>query len=189
MVLPDPSERELIHTRDVVCHGYRRGDGLWDLEGRLEDTKTYAFENRSRGTVDPGEPVHRMYLRLTVDDGFVIREVEADSEAFPYGSCPDIAPDYSRMVGVRIGPGFTRAVRERLGAEKGCIHLSRLLDHLAAVAIQTIGPLVMRERVHTSDADRPPPHLDGCHAMRRDGEVVREHYPKWFEPRGTAEDD
>jgi hypothetical protein len=26
----------------------------------------------------------------------------------------------------------------------------------------------------------PPSHLDSCHALARDGEVVRAHYPRWY---------
>jgi hypothetical protein len=28
--------------------------------------------------------------------------------------------------------------------------------------------------------DRPPSHLDSCHALARDGEVVRKHHPRWY---------
>ncbi|MBO6784243.1 MAG: DUF2889 domain-containing protein, partial [Alphaproteobacteria bacterium] len=45
MPLSPPAEREHIHTRTVECAGYRRTDGLWDIEGHLTDVKTYTFEN------------------------------------------------------------------------------------------------------------------------------------------------
>ena len=32
--------RDHIHTREIRCRGFRRRDGLWDIEGVLEDTKT-----------------------------------------------------------------------------------------------------------------------------------------------------
>ena len=49
MPLPAPAPRQLLHKRVVQCWGYRREDGLWDIEGRLVDTKTYPFPNEDRG--------------------------------------------------------------------------------------------------------------------------------------------
>ena len=36
-------ERELTHTRRVRFEGYRRADGLWDIEGHLTDVKNHDF--------------------------------------------------------------------------------------------------------------------------------------------------
>ena len=77
MPLSSPAAREHIHNRTVECRGYRREDGLWDIEGRLVDVKTYTFHNNERGDVPPGEPVHEMWIRLTVDDDMKIHGVEA----------------------------------------------------------------------------------------------------------------
>ncbi len=81
MPLSEPNAREHIHTRDISCRGYRREDGLWDIEGHLVDTKTYAFDNRFRGEVAPGMPVHEMWLRVTVDDDLRIKDVEGQDSA------------------------------------------------------------------------------------------------------------
>ena len=115
MPLSPAVEREAIHRRDIECHGYRRSDGLWDIEGRMVDTKTYAFDNRHRGRVEPGTPVHEMWIRMTLDDRLEIQDIEAATDHHPFPNCPDIAPDYRVMVGTRIRPGWTRRVKERLG--------------------------------------------------------------------------
>ncbi len=59
-----PSQREPLHTRRIDCRGYRRQEGIWDIEGHLVDTKTYARHIDYRGAVAPGVPVHEMWLRL-----------------------------------------------------------------------------------------------------------------------------
>ena len=66
MPLSPPTARKLLHTRTVSCHGYQRDDGLWDIEGHLVDGKTYGFDNDHRGVVNAGEPVHEMWLRLSI---------------------------------------------------------------------------------------------------------------------------
>ena len=51
MPLSAPVPRQLLHRRIVQCTGYRREDGLWDIEGQLVDTKAYSFPNEDRGGV------------------------------------------------------------------------------------------------------------------------------------------
>lgn len=98
-------EREPIHTRAMECRSFRRADGLWDIEGHLTDVKSYPFLNDFRGEVKPGEPLHDMWLRLTVDGDFVVRAVEAVTDAGPYSLCPAILPSFRKLEGVKIGPG------------------------------------------------------------------------------------
>jgi len=179
MPLSTPADREAIHQRDIECRGYHRADGLWDIEGRMVDTKSYAFDNRFRGEVTAGMPVHDMWVRMTLDDRLEIRGMEAVTDSHPFPTCPDITPDYSCMVGTRIRPGWNRVLKERLGQERGCTHLTRLLQELAVVAIQTIYPRLSREG-KLPETDRRPPHIGSCHALRSDGPVVEELYPKWY---------
>lgn len=183
MSLSPPARREPIHHRRVDCRGYRRADGLWDIEGHLTDVKGYAFVNSHRGKVEAGEPIHDMWLRLTLDDDLTVVGVEAATVAGPFAVCPAIAPAFARLEGLRIGPGWRRAVQARLGGVHGCTHLVELLGPLATTAYQTIH-VWRAAREPRLETDRPPAHLDTCHALARDGEVVRQHYPRWY--TGTA---
>ena len=169
MPLSAPADRELLHARDLIMRGYRRADGLYDIEGHLTDTKTAGFQSLDRGRVEPGEPLHGMWLRLTVDEGMVIRAVEASSDFTPYAVCPAAAANFGRLAGLRIGPGFTRAVKERVGGTAGCTHLREMIAQLATVAFQTIG----------GRNDNPNRTLvDTCLAWAADGPVVRRHWPE-----------
>jgi hypothetical protein len=55
MPLTQAASRELLHTRDIQISGYRRDDGLYDIEAQLADAKTYGFVNQDRGYVAAGE--------------------------------------------------------------------------------------------------------------------------------------
>ena len=59
---------------------------LWDIEGRLVDTKAYPFENSFRGETRR-RALHEMWLRLTVDDALLVRDVVAVTDAGPYAVC------------------------------------------------------------------------------------------------------
>lgn len=181
MPLPAPADREPIHTRQVTTEGFARADGLWDLEGRLTDTKSYAFANHDRGTIAAGDPIHAMALRLTVDDDLVVRAVAASIDHAPFALCPRITPAFDALVGVRIAPGWKRQVRALLGGTKGCTHLVELLDALATTAFQTIGPIKARRA--PPDPGRRPALLDSCHAQARSSPVVARQWPDWHQAR------
>ena len=188
MPLTEPSPREPIHTRTLVLNGYRRADGPWDIEGHLTDVKAYGFKTEDRGQLEPGDPVHDMWLRLTVDDTLTVQAVEAVTDKSPYGACGSITHAFQRLVGLSIAKGWTRAVRERLGGVHGCTHLVELLGPLGTTAFQTIYPVLGRERARKAkeegrEADlrrQRPVLLNTCHMFASDGDVVRKNWPDYY---------
>ncbi|HEX6011472.1 MAG TPA: DUF2889 domain-containing protein, partial [Geminicoccaceae bacterium] len=101
------------------------------------------------------------------------------TDAGPYAVCGAITPAFARLKGLTIGKGWRREVLARLGGVQGCTHLVELLWPLATAAYQTVYPVLARERPTRHD-ERPPAYLDSCHALARDGEIVREHHPRWY---------
>jgi hypothetical protein len=140
MPLSEPAERERLHTRAIEINGYRRTDGHYDIEAHLTDVKSYGQTNYDRGVIAPGEPVHDMWLRLTVDEKMHIHAVEAVSDKTPYVMCPAAAPNFTRLVGMRIKAGFLREATHAVGGTVGCTHLRELLQQMATTAFQTINP-------------------------------------------------
>lgn len=186
MPLSEPAPRDPFHTRTVTCRGYRREDGQWDIEGRLTDLKDYPFDNHWRGRIEPGDPVHDMWIRLTVTDELVVTAVEAVTDKSPFRICPDITPNFQRLVGLRIGPGWTRATHERLGRTEGCTHLLELLGPIATTAYQTVVPGQAQLRARRGDPEPErkgrPALLNSCHAFASDGEVVQRLWPEFYDP-------
>ncbi len=182
MPLSPPQPRDHMHTRDITCTGYRREDGLWDIEGHLIDTKTYAFTNDERGEIPPGVPVHEMWIRLTVSDKLEIKDVEAVTDFSPFAICRDVAPNFQRLIGLQIGPGWRRRALEQVGGVEGCTHIVELLAPVATTAFQTVFPIKNRERPK-SDAspDQRPRLLNTCHAFRSDGPKAKEFWPKFYD--------
>ena len=191
MPLPDPNSRKHVHTRAISYCGFERDDGLWDIEAHMTDTKTYAFKNNWRGEVKIGEPLHEMLLRVTIDDSFTIKEVIAATDHSPFQMCPDIAPNYKVLVGIKMGAGWRKAIRQKVGGVEGCTHLTELLFPMATVAMQTIWPL-LRHRKNKPDSSvdtsqRRPVVLDTCHAWATDSPVVKDNAPRYY--TGPKDDD
>ncbi|MBL6455405.1 DUF2889 domain-containing protein [Belnapia sp. T6] len=183
MPLSTPAPREDLHRRVIEIHGYRREDGLYDIEGHLEDTKAHPFENAARGWVQPGQPLHGLWLRLTIREDMEIVACEAASDHTPYEQCPGAAPNFSRLAGLRIGPGFNKAVQERVGGVAGCTHLREMLGQMATVAYQTLYPIrARREREEAArqpagERRKPPALLGSCIAYAPDSPVSLARWP------------
>ena len=183
MPLSKPAARKHLHTRRIVCEGFRRDDGLWDIEAHLTDVKSYAFANQDRGgEIRAGEPVHGMHLRMTIDLDFEIHGMEAFTEYSPYHACARAGAVMSRLVGLRIGPGWMRRVRGLAGGTAGCTHLLELLPVMATTAYQTLHfALEQRDREREQ---RPRPRIiDTCLALASDGPVVQRQWPEFHVAR------
>jgi hypothetical protein len=173
-------ERELLHTRRLCYEGYKRADGLWDIEAHLTDIKNHDYHLKT-GVRRAGQPVHSMWLRLTIDRRFNIVEAAASSEAVPYpGGCETIAPAYGQLVGLNLVRGFRQQANELLGGVRGCTHLTEMLGGMPTAAIQSFAGEMKEEQ----DDGSKPFQLDQCHALETSTETVRVWYPKWY--RGKA---
>lgn len=191
--LPAPARREALHTRRYDFRGYRRDDGLFDIEGRMVDTKDYAFPNEWRGIVAPGEPVHDMIIRLTLDDHFTVKDIAVVTASSPFSVCPDITPAFAILKGTTVAKGWSRTLRDHFTGAHGCTHHVEMLRAMGTVAFQTI--YGYREKAKRdaglSKQDGPPTDakpgkkpgfIDTCHALASDGEVVRTHWPEFYSP-------
>ncbi len=190
MPLPPSSPRQLIHRRQVHCDGYEREDGLWDIEGRMTDVKTYDMDNRDRGgCIVAGEALHDMALRLTIDLNYHIHRVEAVIDYSPFNLCPAIVDQFKQLEGKSIGPGWTRMTREMFAGTRGCTHLMELLGPIATTAFQaTHKARVQRSADNAGKAlDSDNKILNTCHALADDGEVVRDFWPQHYRPASSAE--
>jgi hypothetical protein len=138
MPLSPPVGRQHLHTRRVTCQGFFREDGLWDIEGYITDEKSYEHSSEWRGRMKPGDLIHEMSIRLTLDTRYTIVDVEAATDQSPYPICGNVTPDFKKLIGLRIGSGFHREVRARLGGVHGCTHIVELLGPVATTAYQTM---------------------------------------------------
>jgi hypothetical protein len=169
-------ERELTHTRRVRYEGYKRSDGLWDIEAHLLDAKNHDYRLKT-GVRRAGQPIHDMWVRLTVDRAFVILDATASQDAVPYpGGCEKIAPAYRKLIGLNLVRGFRQNVHHLFGSVRGCTHLTELLGGMPTAAIQTFAGEMQEER---EDGSKPF-QLDQCHALETGTDTVKTWYPKWY---------
>jgi hypothetical protein len=176
---PDGSKR--LHARHVTYEGFDRGDGLFDIEAHLTDVKDQDYALLT-GLRRAGEPIHDMWIRVTIGRDFVIREIEARTDRMPYiGACDQITPAYEKLVGTHLVYGFRKTLHDIMGGVRGCSHLTELLAFLPTAAIQTFAGL----RSEIEPGESKPFQLDRCHALETGTDTVRRYYPQWY--RGSAQ--
>ena len=184
MPLPPPvTQRVRLHQRSIKLDGYKRADGLWDIEARLLDTKDQDYP-LSSGLIRPGEAVHDMRVRVTIDTNMNIIDAVTCTDAAPYmGACETVPPDYRRIIGLNLFQGFLKAVKDMFGGTRGCAHLSELLMFLPTAALQTFASEVL----DNDDSAHKPYQLDRCHALVSHSETVQRYYPRWYHPHKHRE--
>lgn len=192
MPLPPATNRTLKHTRRVVCEGFKREDGLWDIEAYLLDTKTFTMMNKiepDKVFLEAGAPLHEMSIRITVDLELNILDAVASMDETPLPGCDNIAASYKQLIGLQIAPGFTRTTKELFSGTQGCTHLLELLGPLATAAFQATHQERENAANFWQDGDVPPPMLNTCHTLDSKGPVVQETWPHFYDgasPLATA---
>jgi hypothetical protein len=160
-----------LHVRTIRVEAVEDGAGALRLTGTLVDERPRGGE-KWFGVEGP-RVIHQMQLSLRVrHPDLVITEVTGGMEAHPYRICPEAVPSLQRLVGVSVARGFTRAVNERLGRERGCAHLTALIHAMAPVVKQAAG--VMAQPADGLPADEQGLWvIDTCQAWRENGPLHR----------------
>ena len=180
MPLSEPAPRALSHNRCLELKAFERADGLWDIEGHITDYKLENYDMLdSVRTAD--EPVHDMWLRLTIDKNFVVRAVEAVMDAGAHTPCPKVTHNYNRLVGLKMGRGWNRAIREKLGGIGGCTHLNEMLAQMATTAMQSLFEVVgnVAERPDGGRYLSRDLH-NSCYAYSLSSSYIRDHFPNYY---------
>jgi Protein of unknown function (DUF2889) len=178
MPLPPPSAaRQRVHRRAISIEGFRRDDGLFDIEGHLTDIKDFDVP-MADSIRAAGVPIHDMKIRITIDEHLVVVDACAVTDGMPYvGACDRINAAYAKLIGQKIQPGFRIFLAGLFGGLKGCTHLTELLGSMAPAALQS---MYKQARKEPRDPNKKPFQLDGCHALDTRGETVAKFYPRWY---------
>jgi hypothetical protein len=186
MTLPAAAaDRQLKHRRSIDVQVFARADGLWEVDATLTDVKTRDAPMRS-GLRPAGTPIHQMLLRLVVTPQLDIVQAGSETSWMPYPpTCSDHGDAYGRLVGLNLLKNFRGAMRERVGGVLGCTHITELAQVLPTAVVQGMVGEVIDTRGEHAGASQPF-QIDRCHALRSDGDVVREVYPRWYRITGAA---
>ena len=177
--LPNGITREEIHHRRIDMRGFRRSDGLFEVQAHLTDRKTHDFVKPADGrTVPARAAVHDMSVALVFDKDMIVREVQTSMDAFPYRTCPGGGDSLQSLIGLRIGAGWNTEVRKRLPSADTCSHLKELLSPMASAAYQTMTS-VLSGLLDERDSTGRPVKIGQCHAYGPTRDLVKTLWPEF----------
>lgn len=170
-----------LHRRQVEMVGGRRLDGNFEIRGHLIDRKGHPITPPGQAhTVEAGEALHEMRIRLVFTSEYEVVEVSASTDASPYPSiCPGAVAGLAVLTGERIERGWSKLVKGKLGGVRSCAHLVDLLISMGSVAFQTTA----QERLAVQAAlpkDQRPSKIDSCFAFAADRPVVKSVWPRFY---------
>jgi hypothetical protein len=184
----EPMQRQLLHTRSIELQGFGRSDGLFELEARLTDRKSYDSRRFPDATLPAGEPLHDMTVQMIFDEDLLIHTFKATMAATPHDSCREAEPNFEALAGLKIEPGFLREANRRVAGVNGCTHLREMLQQVATTAFQTVvGVRLQRQEPRLERPRSKPTLIDSCTGYRADGEWVRVRWPEFYQPRAAGE--
>ena len=161
---------EPVHVRTLTMEARRAGAELLDVTGRLIDQRPQGPGVGWFGAAN-GSIIHDMRVTLCVrHPDLVITAVTADMASHPYSLCPDAVEPLQQLVGLSIARGFTRALNERFGRQLGCAHMTALIQAMAPVVRQAVGPAFHElEELPKESREGETWFVNTCQAWREGG--------------------
>ena len=127
---PPGAAEDPVHRRTITMDVFDRAE-YFAVIGTLHDQRPWAG-----GTHGPRD-LHVMELGIVVRRAdLCIVDAVADMQRFPHAECTDIEDSFGDLVGLSVARGYSSAVQERFGRERGCSHLEFLARALGPVVIQ-----------------------------------------------------
>jgi Protein of unknown function (DUF2889) len=125
-----------LHSRSIDMKTYALDDDTILVEGWLREDRFHNVFDITGEEFNKG-PVHHMAIRLKVG-GTPLTILDADAEMVhvPLEFCHGALETIQKVIGLKISAGFKIKVRDLMGGEKGCAHLTHLLTVMSQAAIQ-----------------------------------------------------
>jgi hypothetical protein len=179
--------REELHRRSIDLRFYSRSDGLYEVVAHLSDTKTHPFHLQLRDTpIAAHTPIHDMIMTLVVDEDLVVKDIKAQMKATPFGVCLGAQRTLAGVIGLKIGPGWSRKIKDLLSGSASCTHLMELLGPIATTAFQGIAPKRLAEVNNPMNEQMRVVKVNSCYAYAEHRDVVAQLWPSLYKPTASA---
>jgi len=175
---PAGASEHPVHRRTIDMQVFERDDHHVVI-GTLHDQRPWAT-----GRLGPRD-LHRMELGIVVRRAdMVIVDAAADMQTFPHAECPTIEGAFGDLIGLSVSRGYTNAVQQRFGRERGCSHVEFLARALGPVVIQAVTSSAAH-RIELGDGVSPLSEggmtwlTNTCHLWAEDGVGLQKVATGW----------
>jgi hypothetical protein len=129
-----------------------------------------------------GAPLHDIVVTLVIDSEMVVHEARAQMRRTPFGLCVGAEQTLAPLHGLRMGAGWNRLIRERLGGPASCTHIVEMLGQLATAAYQGLAPERLARIDDPENEEQRRAKVDSCYAYAGHREVVAKLWPHLHRP-------
>lgn len=169
-----PVSPDVLYDRDVRTRVYRAAPGVLRATASLKDDSFGPAGFSS---------VHDMIVSATIDEATMqITAVSAQMLGHPHRACPSTTTQMDQLVGLQIGRGYFRELRERFGGDRGCNHLHTLAQHIGTVVALSFAARLVEDdpdaqalpndRWFLHVVQNEPQVIGSCAIWHRDGELA-----------------
>lgn len=185
MAIMEKALGEKIHTRQISLSTCPAENNSIIVEGTLKDDRSVGVYVATGEKKPPGT-IHHMVLRLLIGPpGLTIQEIEVEMLTVPREQCYETEETMQRLKGLKVQGGFTAKVKELIGGNKGCAHLTSLITAMAHEVIQGYYTYVAQNASSSKSQKNKKGFssfiADTCYVWRKDGPVIQklmEQYEK-----------
>ncbi len=165
-----------LHGRSIEMKTYALDEDTILVEGWLREDRFQQVYDITGEAIAKG-PVHHMAVRLMVGGTPpAILDAEAEMEHVPLDICHETLETIQKTIGLSISAGFLKKVRNLMGGDKGCAHLTHLLTVMSQAVFQGY---VAHKRRRPPEVPASLEAVEGieylmgsCRAWKKDGPKV-----------------
>ncbi len=169
-----------IHTRNISLATYPAKDNSVIVEGILKDDRKVGIYIATGEKKPPGI-IHQMIIRMLVGPpGITIQEVEVEMIDVPREQCHETRESISRLKGLQVRSGFTAIVKDLMGGNNGCAHMTALVTSMAHEVVQGYYTYFANMNEYKSEDAKTEAYKKGlnsfledtCHVWRKGGPLM-----------------
>ncbi len=166
-----------IHKRQISLATYPADNHCIIVEGVLMDDRTVDVYTATGEKKPPGT-IHHMVIRMLVGPpGLTIQAVEVEMLQHPRVECTDTMQSLELLKGLQIKSGYSAKVNNLIGGNKGCAHLTTLVNSMAQEVVQGYYSFFAQIPPESAGKDKKQGVsefiADTCHVWRKDGPLMQ----------------
>jgi hypothetical protein len=125
-----------IHTRNIQLATYPHTDSRVIVHGILKDWRYIRVFDITGAVREPGV-IHHMDVKLLIrSDPLMIEDAEGEMIHVPMPECTATLDTIEKLKGLEIKSGFSKSIRNIMGAKRGCTHLCQLIIVMGQEIVQ-----------------------------------------------------
>ncbi len=169
-----------IHTRVISLSTYPAKDDCIIVEGILKDDRSVNVFIATGEKKPPGT-IHQMIIRMLVGPpAMTIQDVEVEMRDVPREQCLETKNTIERLIGITVQSGFTARVKELIGGNKGCAHMTTLVTSMGQEIVQGYYTWFASRNEYSSGTKQSDAYAKGiqhfledtCYIWRKDGPLM-----------------